>query len=91
MWIGRWWGGFLTIGSVLFLPSLMLFCFPNQKTKENEGKREGDGKGGGDAAAAQKSRGLALVDRHMERDENGKVGSGGDGSEQLGYERVKQP
>lgn len=67
MWIGRWWGGFLTIGGVLFLPSLLLFCFRNPKqpqTNETDEGKEVDKK---------RSRGLALVDRHLEKGENGKV------------------
>jgi len=30
-WIGRWWAGFLIIGIVLLLPSIVLFFFPTPK------------------------------------------------------------
>ena len=67
MWIGRWWGGFLLIGGVLFLPSLLLFCFRNPKHPpggNDEDDKEGDEK---------RPRSLALVDRHLEKGQNGEV------------------
>lgn len=44
-WIGAWWLGFLIVGFLLFVPSIMMLFFPNvqfqkkkpdAKTKENE-------------------------------------------------------
>ncbi|KAI1707365.1 organic anion transporter polypeptide (OATP) family domain-containing protein [Ditylenchus destructor] len=36
MWIGMWWGGFLTIGIALFFPSLALFCFRAPEPENEE-------------------------------------------------------
>uniref|UniRef100_A0A1I8BMF6 Solute carrier organic anion transporter family member n=1 Tax=Meloidogyne hapla TaxID=6305 RepID=A0A1I8BMF6_MELHA len=66
MWIGRWWQGFMLIGGVLFFPSLLLFCFRNPKPKENNQEKLVEGE-------EKVSRGLALVDRHLEKSENGNI------------------
>ncbi|KAI3418783.1 hypothetical protein GPALN_007885 [Globodera pallida] len=71
MWIGRWWAGFLLIGSALLLPSLALFFFRNPKpssTAAETEEKDDDGK-----QKQQRPRGLALVDRHLEKGEDGEA------------------
>jgi hypothetical protein len=75
MWIGCWWGGFLVIGLVLFGPSMGLFCFPAPNPKKEAEKDKAAAEklltNGGEATVQKKHRGLALVDRHIEKTENG--------------------
>ncbi|KAL3097073.1 hypothetical protein niasHS_002789 [Heterodera schachtii] len=66
MWIGRWWAGFLLIGSVLLLPSLALFFFRNPKQKDSSGEEN-------EEEGRNRPRGLALVDRHLEKGEDGEA------------------
>jgi hypothetical protein len=42
MWIGRWWGGFLAIGIILFGPSMGLFCFraPTPASADDDNDRD---------------------------------------------------
>jgi hypothetical protein len=65
------WGGFLTIGSILFFPSLLLFCFRNPNPKEEDESTINDDAGNG--KQQQRPRRLALVDRHLEKGKNGEV------------------
>jgi hypothetical protein len=60
---GRWWGGFLLIGSVLLLPSVALFFFRAPEISEKDSSN----------GTAVPKRRLALVDRHLERQANGKT------------------
>nr|CAD2173693.1 unnamed protein product [Meloidogyne enterolobii] len=66
MWIGRWWQGFMLIGGVLFFPSVLLFCFRNPKSTENNQEKLVEGE-------EKVPRRLALVDRHLEKSENGNI------------------
>lgn len=35
-WIGAWWLGFLVVSSALFIPSVLLCCFPNVDLKHRK-------------------------------------------------------
>ncbi|CAD5234353.1 unnamed protein product [Bursaphelenchus xylophilus] len=61
-WIGAWWLGFVTIGVIIILPSLMLYFFPESSGKKSNkvhGKR---------AKQTEKIK-LSLFDRHAKDDE----------------------
>ncbi|CAK5088309.1 unnamed protein product [Meloidogyne enterolobii] len=64
--LGRWWQGFMLIGGVLFFPSVLLFCFRNPKSTENNQEKLVEGE-------EKVPRRLALVDRHLEKSENGNI------------------
>jgi hypothetical protein len=93
LWIGAWWAGFLTIGVVLFGPSLGLFCFraPPPAEQEEEEKDPETKEPFLDTETKKKptkryvpityskykdlyfrrSPGLALVDRHVQKNAAG--------------------
>jgi len=56
----------MLIGGVLFFPSVLLFCFRNPKSTENNQEKLVEGE-------EKVPRRLALVDRHLEKSENGNV------------------
>lgn len=67
-WIGAWWLGFIFIASVLALPSLALFMFPNRTTAvaDVDAKLELE-------MTEKPKRKLQLVDRHVRRNADGIV------------------
>ncbi|TKR87203.1 hypothetical protein L596_011644 [Steinernema carpocapsae] len=80
MWIGCWWAGFMVIGTLLAGPSLGLFCFPApEELDEEETEDDEDPKTIGKGAEVEmqplkkKPRKLALVDRHLQKTEDGKA------------------
>ncbi|KAI6199858.1 Solute carrier organic anion transporter family member [Aphelenchoides besseyi] len=73
------WAGFLLLGAVLFFPSLGLFCFkePPQSEEEDYEKdvetKEELLDSEGNRKPKQRNRKLALVDRHIEKNADGKT------------------
>ncbi|EFP07118.1 hypothetical protein CRE_12888 [Caenorhabditis remanei] len=65
MWIGCWWLGFLIFGTLLFGPSLVLYCFPSDDLDINAPDEKDE-----DGNVIPKKR-LNLVDRHIKKDEQG--------------------
>lgn len=39
-WIGAWWLGFLIVGSLLFVPAILMFNFPNVQFRRKKRKSE---------------------------------------------------